>query len=159
MCSGAIDLSVLHSKVVHPSAGAVSSFVGITRDNDNGKQVTRLEYESYTPMAIKVMKQICGEMRTRWGDISRIAIVHKLGVVDIGCASVAIFVSSPHRKESLAAVQYAIDELKERVPVWKKEFFVEPGEEAVWKANVGAVGGGQSRMQSDGTITDASQTT
>lgn len=130
-----INVATLYEKVLSSAAGAVSSFVGITRDNDGGKDVTKLEYEAYAPMAVKAMHDMCGEMRHRWPDICHIAIVHRLGVVEISEASIAIFASSPHRKESLAAVQYAIDELKARLPVWKKEFYVAPENGPSWKAN------------------------
>eukprot|EP00949_MAST-11_sp_MAST-11-sp1_P002320 g2320.t1 len=130
-----IDVAQLYGKVLSSAAGAVASFVGITRDNDGGKEVTKLEYEAYAPMAVKTMNEVCGEIRQRWPDICHAAIVHRLGVVDISEASIAIFVSSPHRKASLAAVQYAIDELKARLPVWKKEFYVSSENGPSWKAN------------------------
>ncbi|XP_020615198.1 molybdopterin synthase catalytic subunit-like isoform X1 [Orbicella faveolata] len=115
-----------------PSAGAISLFVGTTRDNFEGKTVVRLEYEAYMPMARSEMRKICKQVREKW-DVIKIAIFHRIGVVPIGEASVIIAVSSAHRKNSLEAVQYCIDTLKATVPIWKKEVY-EQGEPN-WKEN------------------------
>jgi len=109
----------------------VLSFTGTTRDNFHGKKVVRLEYEAYNPMAEKELRKVCAEARRRW-KLTRLAIVHRVGVVPIGETSVAIAVSSVHRKDSLEAVCFCIDTLKETVPIWKKEVY-ENGEE--WKEN------------------------
>jgi len=146
---GEIDEPALRRSVSHPSCGAISSFVGVTRDNFNGRPVTHLFYQAYESMAAKELHKICDEARALASDrfkhgvaasgaaeaaIQHIAAAHRTGRVDIGVASVAIFVSSAHRDASLWAVSYIIDELKARVPVWKQEFFV--GEEGgTWKAN------------------------
>ncbi|XP_027044796.1 molybdopterin synthase catalytic subunit-like [Pocillopora damicornis] len=115
-----------------PSAGAISLFVGTTRDNFEGKTVVRLEYEAYIPMARSEMRKICKQVREKW-DVIKIAIFHRIGVVPIGEASVIIAVSSAHRMNSLEAVQYCIDTLKATVPIWKKEVY-EQGEPS-WKEN------------------------
>ncbi|XP_078367561.1 molybdopterin synthase catalytic subunit-like [Oculina patagonica] len=115
-----------------PSAGAISLFVGTTRDNFEGKTVVRLEYEAYIPMARSEMRKICKQVREKW-EVIKIAIFHRIGVVPIGEASVIIAVSSAHRKNSLEAVQYCIDTLKATVPIWKKEVY-EQGEPN-WKEN------------------------
>ena len=91
----------------------------------------RLEYEAYVPMAEKELQVICGEARRRW-KLTKIAMVHRIGLVPIGETSVAIAVSSVHRRDSLEAVHFCIDTLKETVPIWKKEVY-EDGE--VWKQN------------------------
>eukprot|EP00123_Amoebidium_parasiticum_P014798 comp22648_c0_seq1/m.34905 comp22648_c0_seq1/g.34905 ORF comp22648_c0_seq1/g.34905 comp22648_c0_seq1/m.34905 type:complete len:153 (-) comp22648_c0_seq1:42-500(-) len=127
-----ISIDHVHSLVSSPSAGAISSFVGTTRDNFEGKRVLRLEYEAYPGMAEKQMLAICAEMRARW-QLIYIGMVHRVGVVPIQGASIVICVSSAHRTDSLQAVQYAIDAVKERVPVWKKEWY--EGEEYLWKEN------------------------
>ncbi len=102
-----------------PQAGAVSTFLGTTRDTFEGKQVTSLSYESYTEMAIESLKEMCQKIRQKWM-VTKIALVHKLGDCPIGEVSVLIAISSAHRTESLEAVHYAIDELKRTVPIWKK---------------------------------------
>jgi len=127
-----LDVAAISSSVTDPCTGATSLFVGTTRDNFQGKKVVRLEYEAYEPMAKKEMAKLCKELRSRWS-LHNIAIHHRLGLVKVTEASVIIAVSSPHRKESLEAVQFAIDKLKETVPIWKKEVYEEGGEE--WKQN------------------------
>jgi len=145
----AIDEPLLRDSVLHGSCGAISSFVGVTRDNFKGRPVTHLEYEAYESMAIKQLHKICDEARSKAAQrfhhaahgaaapeaaVHGIAVAHRTGRVDIGQASVAIFVSSAHRDASLWAVAYISDELKARVPIWKKEFFVGDAG-GTWKAN------------------------
>jgi len=105
---------------VEPQFGALVTFLGTTRSPNKGKTVDHLVYEAYTGMAEKVLAQIAEEMRARW-DLGRIAIVHRLGRVDPGEASILIVVASPHRPEAFAAARYAIDRVKLILPVWKKE--------------------------------------
>ena len=106
-----------------PEAGAVSSFLGVTRNNFNGKKVVRLEYEGYVPMAEKVLLGISEQVFKKWEGICRVAMVHRLGIVPVGEASVVIVISSPHRKDSLEAVHFSIDQIKALVPIWKKEIY------------------------------------
>jgi len=113
-------------------AGAISVFVGTTRNTFKGKKVLRLEYEAYEPMALKQMRELCNEMRQRWPNVVKCAILHRTGVVAVGEASVVIAVSSPHRREALESVAWCIDELKSRVAIWKKELY-EDG--SSWKEN------------------------
>eukprot|EP01117_Protostelium_nocturnum_P014598 TRINITY_DN5567_c0_g1_i1.p1 TRINITY_DN5567_c0_g1~~TRINITY_DN5567_c0_g1_i1.p1 ORF type:complete len:175 (+),score=67.54 TRINITY_DN5567_c0_g1_i1:744-1268(+) len=115
-----------------PGAGAISSFSGTTRNNFNGKNVLKLKYKAYEPMAKKEMRKIADEVKRRW-DVIKVAIVHRIGVVPIGESSVIIVVSSAHRRESLEAVSFAIDELKAKVPVWKKEYYDDS--KTTWKEN------------------------
>ncbi len=115
-----LDLSSLVAWATAPEYGAVVSFLGTTRSPNRGAEVAYLEYEAYPEMAQKVMAQILGEMRARW-DLGRIALWHRLGRVDPGEASIAIVVSARHRKEAFLACQYAIDRVKQILPVWKKE--------------------------------------
>ena len=129
-----IDVSRLLRSVVSPEAGGIDLFLGTTRNNSGGKAVLRLEYESYQPMALKLMKEIENEIRERW-HICELSMIHRVGVVPVTEASVAIAVSSPHRKEAFEACRYAIDELKRRVPIWKKEFFNDGAE---WVENAEA---------------------
>lgn len=118
-----------------PSSGAVSTFVGITRDNFNGKKVKELSYEGYIPMAEKELRKLCEDARLQFPSIRRIAAVHILGNCPVGKASVILAVSSPHRKEAMHCCELLIDELKARIPVWKLEVY-EGDETSVWKENV-----------------------
>jgi molybdopterin synthase catalytic subunit len=102
--------------------GAVVTFVGTVRDNAEGKRVLYLEYEVYLEMAEKKLNEICAEIHSRW-QINNIGIVHRIGRLDIGEAAVVIAVGSAHRLEAFQACQYAIDRIKEVVPIWKKEFY------------------------------------
>ncbi|KAM3655749.1 molybdopterin synthase catalytic subunit isoform 1-T2 [Ammospiza maritima maritima] len=106
--------------VVSPYCGAVSLFIGTTRNNFEGKKVIHLEYEAYTSMAETEIGKICRDVRQKWPSVKHIAVHHRLGVVPITEASVIIAVSSPHRAESLEAVMYCINTLKASVPIWKK---------------------------------------
>jgi molybdopterin synthase catalytic subunit len=101
------------------NAGGISMFIGTTRDHFDGKRVLQLEYECYRPMAEKEMRKICQVIRQKW-KVERIALLHRLGVVPVGEASVIAVISSIHRKEALEAVSFAIDSLKTSVPIWKK---------------------------------------
>jgi len=127
-----IDVVELLASVSVPEAGGIDMFLGTTRNHSKGKKVIRLEYEAYSTMALRMMSEIESEIRKRW-NIQKISIVHRIGVVPVMEASVAIAVSAAHRKEAFEACRYAIDELKKRVPIWKKEIF-EDGE--VWVENV-----------------------
>lgn len=106
--------------VEHPGAGAIATFLGTVRDHSRGKRVLYLEYDAYPEMAERTLRQIGEEIRERWG-LDRVAIVHRIGRLEIGEASVAIAVAAPHRAEAFEACRYAVDRLKEIVPIWKKE--------------------------------------
>ena len=115
--------------VADPAAGAVALFSGIVREQTGGRRVKFLEYEAHTPMAEAKMREITVALRSRWPGIKRVAMIHRIGRLEIGESSVMIAVSSPHRREAFEACHFAIDTLKDTVPVWKKEYF-EDGE--VW---------------------------
>jgi molybdopterin synthase catalytic subunit len=123
-----IDVEKVLESVQGPSAGGIDVFIGTTRNHANGKSVRYLEYHAYKPMALKMMHRIADEAKAKW-DVKKIAIVHRLGKLEIGETSVVIAVSSAHRKEAFEACRYLIDTLKKVVPIWKKEYF-EDGE--VW---------------------------
>ncbi|CAO3689025.1 unnamed protein product [Umbelopsis vinacea] len=123
------NLDEASQRVASNSAGAISTFSGTTRDNFQGKQVLKLEYEGYEPMAEKMLHTIVMEARNQW-DIQHVLVYHRLNEVPIGEASVIIAVSSAHRKEAMVAVEYLIDELKARCPIWKKEFYTDG---SIWK--------------------------
>jgi molybdopterin synthase catalytic subunit len=112
------------------STGGTTIFVGTVRDSTNGKPVLRLEFEAYEPMAISEMRKIAEQAKLKW-KADKIAIHHRVGVLEIKEIAVIIAVSTPHRKAAFEACQYCIDTLKETVPIWKKEIF-EDGE--VWVA-------------------------
>lgn len=143
-----LPIGALAPSVVCPTAGAIATFVGTTRDNFEGKRVLRLEYESYQPMAEREMHKIIKVARSRW-NLRHVAISHRIGLVPITESSVEIAISSAHRREALEAVQFAIDELKAKVPIWKKEVY-ESG--AMWKENK------ESRAQTIGHMEAASST-
>lgn len=117
--------------VASPAAGAISVFVGITRNNFEGRSVLHLSYECYEAMAVKQLQQLACDMRAMW-TLQRVAIIHRTGAVAIGEASVLIAASSAHRREALDAVSWCIDELKRKVTIWKREVY-EDG--SVWKEN------------------------
>jgi len=115
--------------------GAISTFAGITRDNFQGKQVNHLSYEGYVPMAEKELRKLCEEAVVKFSTIGRIAAVHILGDCPVGSASVILCASSPHRKEAMHCVEFLIDELKAKVPIWKREVYEGDGG-AIWKENI-----------------------
>ncbi len=123
-----IDVAALEREVADGAAGAIVTFAGTTRQDNAGRKVIHLEYEAYEPMALSEMRKLAREAGIRW-KIVRIAIAHRIGRVDIGETSVAIAVSAAHRAEAFEACRFAIDRLKEIVPIWKKEYF-EGGE--IW---------------------------
>lgn len=118
-----LRLGELYNAVVVPCCGAVSSFIGTTRDVFEGKQVQRLEYEVYGKMAESTTASIAFNMFKKWPDIRRVVISHRSGEVGVCQPSVVIHVSSVHRRQGLEACQYAIDTLKADVPIWKREFY------------------------------------
>ncbi len=120
----AIDLAAVLAEVAHPGAGGLALFVGTTRDENDGRRVERLEYEAYDDMAASEMAAIGAEIRRRW-PVLGVALVHRIGVVPIEEASVAIAVAAPHREEAFAACRYGIDTLKAQVPIWKKEHYAD----------------------------------
>lgn len=108
------------SAVSMRTCGAVATFAGVVRESSRGKQVSYLEYEAYPEMAIAKMRQIEQEVRDKW-EIEQILIHHRVGRLEVGETSVIIAVSAPHRRQALEACAYAIERLKQIVPVWKKE--------------------------------------
>jgi MoaE-MoaD fusion protein len=123
-----IDLRSLETRLSQGCDGASVTFQGVVRNNTSGRPTLRLEYECYEPMAIRKMAEIGREIASQCA-ISRIAMVHRLGTMEVGEASVAVVVTAPHRRPAFDAALEGINRLKRLVPVWKKEFF-EDGE--VW---------------------------
>jgi molybdopterin synthase catalytic subunit len=118
------------ARVADPSIGAVCSFVGVARDHTDGHAVRYLEYEHYPGMAEEMLEQVGQEIRQRWTSIDRVAIVHRVGRLYLGEVSAVIALSAAHREEVFDALHYAIDRLKEIVPIWKKEVWADGAE---WK--------------------------
>ena len=118
---GPIGVGALVEAAFRSDCGAVATFVGTTRvDEGSGASVEYLEYEAYRPMADRKLEEIGAEIRDRW-PVGHVAIVHRLGRVDPGEASVAIVVASPRRGPAFEASRYAIERIKEVVPIWKRE--------------------------------------
>lgn len=117
----------LHAAVLGDADGAVTTFAGTVRNNTRGRGTSYLVYDAYKEMAEKKLREIGEELKARW-DIHCVGILHRVGRLDIGEISVLIAISSPHRKASLEACHYAIDRLKETVPIWKKEVWTDGGE-------------------------------
>jgi molybdopterin synthase catalytic subunit len=126
----ALSLENCQQFVTNPHSGGVVHFVGTVRDQTQGKGVLRLDFEAYKPMAISEMKKIALAAAERW-PVERMAIHHRTGSLAIGEIAVIISVATPHRATAFEACQYAIDTLKQTVPIWKKEIFSD-GE--VWVA-------------------------
>lgn len=138
-----IDVPALLARVSDRSAGAVNLFLGVVRDEHEGRRVERLCYEAYAPMALRVLREIAGECIERHG-ATRAAIAHRLGWLEIGEASVAVCVSAPHRAQGFDACRHAIERLKADAPIWKKEVF-RGGE--TWVANASANAGQETRSR------------
>jgi molybdopterin synthase catalytic subunit len=115
-----IDYHALTESVRRPGCGAVVTFLGTVRDLTNERVTVALDYEAYPGMAEKTMADIEADVRSRW-PVGDIALIHRLGRLEVGEISVAVAVSSPHRAQAFEACRHAIDRLKELVPIWKKE--------------------------------------
>ncbi|MBP1947262.1 molybdenum cofactor biosynthesis protein MoaE [Virgibacillus litoralis] len=115
-----IQINECIEKVVRAEAGAVNTFIGTVREFTKGKRTLYLEYQAYQTMAEKKLAQIGEEINDKWDD-AETAIVHRVGHLDISDIAVVIAVSTPHRNDSFEASRYAIERIKEIVPIWKKE--------------------------------------
>jgi molybdopterin synthase catalytic subunit len=122
--SDVLDLAALISVVSRGNGGegAVTAFLGLVRDHNEGRKVLFLEYEAYEPLAVKAMHLIVEEARTAWPGAD-LAIHHRTGRLELGEASIAIAAASPHRGDAFAACRYAIERVKQIVPIWKREHF------------------------------------
>jgi molybdopterin synthase catalytic subunit len=127
------DLNEAFEMVKSNSCGGISTFSGTTRDVFEGKVVLSLWYESYKIMAEKSLEKICMITRSKWKDIHKIFIYHRIGNVPVGETSVIIAVSSTHRKSCIESVHFIIDELKRKAEIWKKEIYQDGG--SSWKQN------------------------
>jgi molybdopterin synthase catalytic subunit len=118
----ALDIQSCIDWVSTPECGGIDVFIGTVRNATKGKQVTQLEFEAYEAMALNEMKKIAEQALVKW-PVQRIAMHHRVGVLDIGEIPVVIAVSAAHRDAAFDACRYAIDTLKQTVPIWKKEVF------------------------------------
>lgn len=116
------------ARLADPAIGGISVFVGVVRGNTDGREVRYLEYEAYPEMAEGMLRQIGDEIQARWQTIQQVAIVHRVGKLEVGEISVVIALSAAHRPELFDALHYAIDRLKEIVPIWKKEVWSDGSE-------------------------------
>jgi molybdopterin synthase catalytic subunit len=123
LTSSPLDLAVLIGGVEASDRGAVTSFLGLVRDHHGGRKVIRLEYSAYAPMAEAELARIVEEAEGRWP--VRIALAHRIGALAVGDASIAVAAGSAHRDEAFAACRFVIEEVKRRVPIWKKEFYAD----------------------------------
>jgi len=119
-----LDATALVRVVMRPSDGGLVVFSGVVRDHSEGRSVRHLEYEAYREMALPKLEQVAREVAARWPD-AQVAMAHRLGRMEIGDTSVVVAASAPHRAEAFEAGRYAIDRLKEIVPIWKKEYFAD----------------------------------
>lgn len=117
-----IDVEEVRQKVVSRNAGAITIFIGTVREMTKGKKTLHLEYQAYPEMAIKMFEQISKEIQEKWPE-AIVAITHRVGHLEITDIAVVIAVSSPHRKIAYMANEYAIDRIKQIVPIWKKEYW------------------------------------
>ncbi len=115
-----IDFAALTESVRSTDSGAVVLFLGTVREMTEGRRTDSLDYEAFGPMAQKKLDEIEAEVRRRW-PLDRVAIVHRIGRMELGEVSVAVAVSAAHRGEAFEAARYVIDTLKQTVPIWKKE--------------------------------------
>ncbi|HEX9634551.1 MAG TPA: molybdenum cofactor biosynthesis protein MoaE [Candidatus Limnocylindria bacterium] len=130
LTDGPLDVPALEASVAGLGHGALVTFVGRARDrSDDGRQVVELEYEVYPEMAEAVLQEIAGEAEARWPGVV-VAVVHRTGIVPIGQAAVAIVAAAPHRSDAYDANRFVIEGIKERLPIWKRERFVDGSE---WK--------------------------
>ena len=120
-----ISIDAIVARLTNPAIGAIVTFVGVVRGETNGREVRYLEYEAYPEMAEALLRQIGDEIRARWPAIREIAIVHRVGRLPVGETAVVIALSAAHRQDTFESLRYAIDRLKEIVPIWKKEVWAE----------------------------------
>ncbi|HIK28236.1 MAG: molybdenum cofactor biosynthesis protein MoaE [Oscillatoriaceae bacterium SKW80] len=117
-----LSLEEIYKLADDPANGAVVVMSGTVRNQTNGLPVVALEYQAYEPMAMRVFAQIASEIRTYWPDVNRVVIHHRIGRLQVGEISVLVAVGCPHRAEAFEACRYAIDTLKHKAPIWKKEY-------------------------------------
>jgi molybdopterin synthase catalytic subunit len=121
--TSAFDERPLRAELLDPNCGGYAAFEGWVRNHNEGQQVQRLEYEAFVPLALSEGEKIIAEARTRFG-VQRALCVHRTGALELGDIAVWVGVAAPHRDEAFRACRYIIDEIKHRLPIWKKEHYV-----------------------------------
>ena len=131
-----VDLSALIARVESPERGGIACFLGTVRNHHAGRQVLRLEYSAYGPMVEAECGRIVAETESRWN--VAVSVQHRVGSLEVGDAAVAVVAASAHRDEAFIACRHVIEELKRRVPIWKREYFADGSVE--WVGSSGAAG-------------------
>jgi molybdopterin synthase catalytic subunit len=137
-----IDIPAILSAIQTPQSGGINCFIGAVRNHAHGKRVKGLEYTAYIPMAEKMMAAIEQELRKKWV-LHHVMLVHRIGELKVGDVAVVTAISASHRAETFEACRYAIDRIKEIVPIWKKEIYEEGQAWVVGQHDVDYVGGGE----------------
>lgn len=120
-----LDVATLVDAVAHPEHGGIATFLGTTRREAGDREVEALDYEAYEELALAEMHAVAAEAEARFGAL--VAVAHRVGRVEVGRPSVAVAASAGHRPEAFAACRYVIDELKRRVPIWKRTLYADGG--------------------------------
>jgi molybdopterin synthase catalytic subunit len=128
-----ISVDELVARLADPANGAVVTFVGVVRGITEGRETLYLEYEAYAEMAERSLSEIGSTVQDRWPDVRQVAIVHRLGRLQVGETAIVIALCASHRRQLFDALHYTIDRIKQEVPIWKKEVWAD-GEE--WKSEV-----------------------
>ncbi len=139
--SNAIDVPSLLNAVHSHHSGAVDCFIGTVRNHSHGRRVRAIDYSAHVEMSEKMMREIEEEMKKKWF-LHNIALVHRIGLLHVGEVAVVTAISAAHRAEAFEACRYAIDRIKEVVPIWKKEFYEEGNAWVVGQHDVDFVGSG-----------------
>jgi molybdopterin synthase catalytic subunit len=121
------------ARLADPAIGAVATFVGVVRGSTGGRETLYLEYEAYPEMAEETLRQVGEEVQSRWPEVRQVSIVHRTGHLEVGETAVVIALSAAHRRQVFDALHYAIDRIKEIVPIWKKEVWADGAE---WKSEL-----------------------
>jgi molybdopterin synthase catalytic subunit len=147
LTSDPIDIGSLLARVQSPSRGGIACFIGTVRDHQGDRTVVRLEYSAYPAMAEAECARIVTEAESRWA--CGIALQHRIGALEIGDAAVAIAAASAHRDEAFAACRYVIEELKRRVPIWKRELYADGSVQWVGEAGMQVSGYAGKRVSQE----------
>ncbi|MFN2229267.1 MAG: molybdenum cofactor biosynthesis protein MoaE [Anaerolineae bacterium] len=126
-----ISVDDVVGRLADPAVGAVTTFVGVVRGTTGGRETRYLEYEAYAEMALRTLSQVGSEVQERWPEVRQVAIVHRVGRLEIGETAIVIALSAAHRRQTFDALHYAIDRIKEIVPIWKREVWADGSE---WKS-------------------------
>jgi molybdopterin synthase catalytic subunit len=126
--------------VQSPARGGIASFLGIVRDHQSGRAVVGLDYSAYVPMAESVSQEIVSEAESRW-DVA-VSLLHRIGKLNVGDTAVAVVAASAHRDDAFLACRYVIEQVKRRVPIWKKEYYADGSVMWVGSGAVGQRGNG-----------------